>query len=95
MKAHGYTSPLAVPRLLKIVVNTGIGRVRDEKEMEIIEKYFSMIAGQKAHRRPAKKSIASFKSRQGMIIGYSATLRGARMYDFLSRLNAVQAIKLG
>ena len=45
-----------------------------------------MIAGQKVHGRAAKKSIASFKSREGMIIGYSATLRGKRMYDFLTRL---------
>ncbi len=86
MKAHGYTSPLAPPRLIKIVVNTGIGRVRDEKEIQTVEKYFSMIVGQKAHARPAKKSKSSFKSRQGMIIGFSATLRGRRMYDFLSRL---------
>jgi large subunit ribosomal protein L5 len=86
MKAHGHTSPLAVPRLLKIVINTGVGRLRDDKEREVVEKYISMIAGQKAQGRPAKKSIASFKSREGMIIGYSVTLRGQRMYDFLSRL---------
>lgn len=89
MKAHGYTSPLAVPRLLKIVVNTGVGRAKDEKEKENVLHYTSMIAGQKAHGRPAKKSIASFKSREGMIIGYTATLRGKRMYDFLTRLVSV------
>ena len=86
MKNHGYSSPLAAARLVKIVINTGVGRIRDEKEKETIEKYVSMIAGQKAHGRPAKKSIASFKSREGMIIGYSATLRGQRMYDFVDKL---------
>src|SRR3989344_4761858 len=86
MKKHGYSSPLAVPRITKIVVNTGVGRLKDEKEKELVQKFTSMIAGQKAHARPAKKSIAAFKSREGMVIGYSATLRGKRMYDFLTRL---------
>lgn len=86
MKKYGYSSPLAVPRIVKIVVNTGVGRMKDEKEKETVQQLTSMIAGQKAHPRPAKKSIASFKSREGMVIGYSATLRGKRMYDFLTRL---------
>ena len=86
MKKHGHPSPLAVPKITKIVVNTGVGRLKDEKEKEFVQKFTSMIAGQKAHARPAKKSIASFKSREGMVIGYSATLRGKRMYDFLTRL---------
>lgn len=86
MKKHGYSSPLAVPKIIKIAVNTGVGRLKDEKEKELVQKFTSIIAGQKAHARPAKKSIASFKSREGMIIGYSATLHGKRMYDFLTRL---------
>src|SRR3989338_10755123 len=86
MKKHGHSSPLAVPKITKIVVNTGVGRLKDEKEKEFVQKFTSMIAGQKAHARPAKKSIASFKSSEGMIIGYKATLRGKRMYDFLTRL---------
>ena len=86
MKAHGYISPMAAPRLVKISINTGVGRLHEDKEKEVVEKYTSMIAGQKVHGRAAKKSIASFKSREGMIIGYSATLRGKRMYDFLTRL---------
>lgn len=85
MKEHGYSSPLAVPRLIKIVLNSGVGRVKEEKDKEFIQKQLSLIAGQKAHPRPAKKSIASFKSRKGAVIGFSATLRGRRMYDFLSR----------
>jgi large subunit ribosomal protein L5 len=86
MKKNNYSSPLAVPKLTKIVLNTGVGRIRDDKEKEVVKKYMSMIAGQEAHPRPAKKSIASFKSREGMVIGYTATLRGKRMYDFLTRL---------
>lgn len=86
MKRHGWTSSLAVPRLIKIVVNTGVGKIKDEKEKETIKKQLALIAGQELQGRPAKKAIASFKTRQGMIIGYAATLRGGRMYDFLSRL---------
>ena len=86
MKQHGYKSFLAVPRLIKIVVNSGVGKARDDKEKETIAKQLSLIVGQKVQERPAKKYIASFKTRQGMIIGFSATLRGRRMYDFLSRL---------
>lgn len=86
MKNNKLSSSLAVPKLIKIVLNTGVGRLRDEKEKEVVKKYMSMIAGQEARPRPAKKSIASFKSREGMVIGYSATLRGKRMYDFVSRL---------
>ena len=86
MKAHGFSSPLAVPRIMKVVVHTGVGKIRDEKEIEGIGRQLALIAGQKASPRKAKKSIASFKSREGMVIGLAATLRGARMYDFLSRL---------
>lgn len=86
MARHGYTSPLAVPRLIKIVVNTGVGRTREEKEKETVKKQLALIVGQEPEGRPAKKSVAAFKTREGMIIGYAATLRGRRMYDFLSRL---------
>ncbi|MBI2024111.1 50S ribosomal protein L5 [Candidatus Giovannonibacteria bacterium] len=86
MKERGLTSPLAVTRLTKIVINTGVGKLKDDKEKEIVKKYLTMISGQEVHARPAKKSIASFKSREGMTIGYSVTLRGQRMYDFLTRL---------
>jgi large subunit ribosomal protein L5 len=84
-KKYGYTSPLAVPRVTKIVVNVGIGRVSDDKDRELIEKHLSLIVGQKPSGRPAKKAIASFKTRKGMVLGLAATLRGRRMYDFLSR----------
>ena len=85
-KEFGFSNALAAPRLRKVVVNIGTGRIRDPKQLEIIEKSFMAITGQKPVERKAKKAIASFKTRAGMGIGYSTTLRGRRMYDFLDRL---------
>src|SRR3989344_118917 len=82
----GYKNIMAVPRIGKVVVNCGVGRIRDEKQREEIQKYLALITGQKPAPRAAKKAIASFKTRQGLVIGYQVTLRGKRMYDFLSRL---------
>lgn len=86
-KEFGYSSVMAVPRFTKAVVNVGVGRNRDKKDfMETVEKHIALITGQKASPRPTKKAIASFKTREGMVIGYKVTLRGARMYDFLNRV---------
>ena len=85
-KKFGYANVMAVPKIEKAVVNAGVGRFRDEKERQEVEKYLALITGQKASPRPAKKAIASFKTRQGLIIGFQVTLRGKCMYDFLSRL---------
>ena len=82
----GYKNVMAVPRLEKVVLNIGIGRLRDDKERQEVHKFFALIAGQKAQHRTAKKAIASFKIRQGMTVGYRVTLRGKRMYDFVMRL---------
>jgi large subunit ribosomal protein L5 len=82
----GYKNIMAVPKIDKVVVNVGVGRLRDEKEHEEVKKYLALITGQKPAPRPAKKAIASFKTRQGLIIGYQVTLRGRWRYDFLSRL---------
>ena len=82
----GYKNLMAIPKIEKVVVNVGVGRIRDEKQHEEIRKYIAMITGQKPAPRPAKKSIASFKTRQGLIVGYQVSLRGKRMYDFISRL---------
>ena len=84
-KELGLKNALASPRLLKIVVNIGVGR-REEKDIEIIKKHLEMITGQKCSLRKAKKSIASFKSRKGMVVGLSCALRSGRMYDFLEKL---------
>jgi large subunit ribosomal protein L5 len=78
---------MAVPRITKIVVNTGTGKMaKEEKTLENIERDLALITGQKAAVRKARKSIASFKLREGSPVGYAITLRGTRMYDFLDRL---------
>lgn len=82
----GYASPMAVPRIEKVVVNCGVGRLREKDQQEEVNKYLSLITGQKPSPRPARSSIASFKTRQGQVVGYKVTLRGKRMYDFLTRL---------
>lgn len=96
-KKFGYKNVYAVPRLEKVVVNTGVGKMiqarkgHEEKASEgkVIEDLlseFALITGQKPEVIRASKSIAGFKLRKGMIAGARATLRGVRMYDFLERL---------
>lgn len=82
----GYTNAMAVPRLEKVVVHTGVGKMRDEKDLTEVKRSLALITGQSPGRRTAKKAIAAFKTRRGMVVGYQVTLRGTRMYDFLSRL---------
>ena len=89
MKEFSYHNVMAVPRVTKAVVNVGVGRMRDEKDRMEVEKYLAMITGQRPSPRPAKLAIAAFKTRKGLVIGYQVTLRGDRMYDFLSRLIAI------
>lgn len=81
-----YKNSMAVPKIIKVVVNCGVGRFREQKEQEEIQKFLALITGQKLSPRPAKQAIAAFKTRKGLIIGYQVTLRGRRMYDFLSRV---------
>ena len=83
----GYKNNLEAPRILKIVVNIGSGRLKDDKiaSQEIV-RLLSLITGQKSSPRQSKKSIASFKTRTGMVIGYKVTLRRKMMYDFLDKL---------
>ncbi len=82
----GYTSPMQGPRILKVVVSTGVGKKRDKKQLEVIEDRLARITGQKPAPRGAKISIASFKVREGDTVGLQVTLRGARMFDFLDKL---------
>ncbi len=78
---------MALPKIEKVVINTGTGRIlKDEKLVEEVEKVLALIAGQHPIKTTAKKSIASFKTRLGLPIGFKVTLRGSRMYDFLDRL---------
>lgn len=86
-KEFDYQNNLAVPKIEKVVVNTGFNPAnKDEKAIQDIARDLALITGQKPADRPAKKAIAAFKTRQGMIIGLQVTLRGQRMYDFLERL---------
>jgi large subunit ribosomal protein L5 len=83
----GYRNDLAVPKIEKAIVNVGIGSVLDDKKaQEVIIKDLTSITGQKPVPSLARKAIAGFKIRKGMKVGLKATLRGQRMYDFLSRL---------
>ncbi len=82
----GYKNIMAVPKVAKVVVNAGVGKFQDTKQREEIERHLALITGQKPAPRPAKKAIASFKTRKGLVVGFQVTLRGKRMWDFISRL---------
>ena len=89
-KEFGITNPMAVPRLSKIVLNMGMGEaVANAKILDTAVEELRAIAGQKPVITKAKKSIASFKLRQGMPIGVMVTLRGEHMYEFFDRLVSV------
>ena len=82
----GSKNILALPRMQKVVISSGVGRNRSKDRNALVSDRLAKIVGQKAAPRGAKKSIASFKLREGETIGHSATLRGARMYAFLDKL---------
>jgi len=83
----GYKNNLAVPRIIKVVVNTGFNpTIKDEKIRKEMAHDLVLITGQKTKSCQAKKAEAAFKTRKGMNIGLMVTLRGQRMYDFLARL---------
>ena len=90
MQEFGYKNPMQVPRLEKIVVNMGVGEaVQDGKKAEAAAADLTAITGQHPVITKAKRSIATFKLRQGMPIGCKVTLRRERMYEFLDRLITV------
>lgn len=87
LEKFGYSNVMQIPRLEKIVLNSGVGdAVRDKKKVEAAARDLTLIAGQKALVTHARKSIAGFKLREGMPLGAKVTLRKARMYEFLDRL---------
>ncbi|HZC38919.1 MAG TPA: 50S ribosomal protein L5 [Sphingomicrobium sp.] len=87
IERFGYKNKLEVPRLEKIVINMGVGEAtQDKKRVETAAAEMQAIAGQKPVITKAKKSIAQFKLREGMLIGCKVTLRRDRMYEFLDRL---------
>jgi len=87
MKEFGYKNRLAVPKIRKVVVHMGTSAgLKDAKFLEGAEATIRLITGQVPIKTVAKKSIANFKIRKGMVIGLKTTLRGRRMWDFLSKL---------
>jgi large subunit ribosomal protein L5 len=89
-KEFGIKNPMAIPRLDKIVVNMGMGEaIANAKVLDTAVEELKAIAGQKPVITRAKKSIASFKLRQGMPIGVMVTLRGERMYEFFDRMVSI------
>jgi large subunit ribosomal protein L5 len=86
----GLSSIMQVPRITKITLNMGVGEAKnDAKQLDAAIEELTIIAGQRAQVRKARKSIAQFKIREGMSIGAKVTLRGARMYEFLDRLISI------
>jgi len=86
IEKFGYTNPMQVPRLEKIVLNMGVGEaVGDSKLVKVAAEELAKIAGQRPAITKARKSIATFKLREGMYIGAKVTLRKIRMYEFLDR----------
>ena len=85
----GFDNPMQVPRLEKIVVNMGVGdAIKDGRMLDAALEDLAIVTGQKAAVTKARKSIAGFKLREGMVIGAKVTLRGDRMWEFLDRLLA-------
>lgn len=83
----GFSNVMQSPKIEKVIVSVGVGKMaKDKPKVELVANRLQKITGQKAATRGAKKSIATYKTRIGDLVGYQVTLRGARMYDFLNRL---------
>lgn len=85
-KEFNYTNSMQAPKLLKIVLSSGVGSFKDKKKIEIVKDRLAKISGQKVATKGAKQSIASFKVREGDPVGIQVTLRGERMHQFLDKL---------
>jgi len=88
-KSRGYANIHEVPRIVKVVLNSGFNATLDKKQIAETQKDISLIAGQHAVLTTARLSISNFKLREGMPVGTSSTLRGSAMYEFLYRLIGV------
>ncbi len=89
-KDLGIKNRMAIPKVTKVVLSVGLSQGnKDPKVLEVIEATLRRISGQKPVKTKAKKSIASFKVREGMIVGIMVTMRGVRMWDFLAKLTQV------
>ena len=90
MKKFGYTSVMQCPKLVKIVINTGLGDIKDNaKSIQTTENEIKMITGQQPVLTKAKKSVANFKVREGQTVGIKLTLRGERMYNFYDKFISI------
>jgi len=86
----GFKNVMQVPNIEKVVLSVGVGKsLKDSSLIDIVEESLTAIAGQKPVKTVAKKSIANFKLREGMIVGLKVTLRGDKMYDFIEKFIAV------
>lgn len=89
-KKFGYKNVNEIPKLVKITINTGLGDVKDNaKSIQQAVEELKIISGQKPLQTKARKSIANFKLREGMIVGAKVTLRGDRMYEFFDKLVSI------
>ena len=87
MSKFGYTSPMEIPKIVKVVVNCGVGEAKENtKVLDSVVNDIATITGQKPITTKARKSVANFKVREGETVGVKVTLRGERMYEFLDRL---------
>jgi large subunit ribosomal protein L5 len=82
----GYKNVMQAPKIEKVVLSTGVGKIEDKNKLALIQNRLALITGQKVAARGAKQSIASFKLREGEIVGYQVTLRNANMFSFLDKL---------
>ena len=90
MKKFGYTSVMQCPKLVKIVINTGLGDIKDNaKSIQTTENEIKMITGQQPVLTKAKKSVANFKVREGQTVGIKVTLRGEGMYNFYDKFISI------
>lgn len=90
MEKYNYSSVMQIPHLEKVVINIGVGEATaDKKQLEEAVKELGIITGQKPVTTKAKKSIATFKLREGQEIGCKVTLRGVRMYEFIDKLVSI------
>ena len=90
-KKFGYTNVMQVPKLVKIVINTGLGDIKDNaKSIQITQNEIKQITGQLPVLTKAKKSVANFKEREGMTVGQMVTLHGKRMYNLYEKLVSLE-----
>ena len=95
MKKFGYKSVMECPKLVKIVINTGLGDIKDNsKSIQTTENEIKLISGQQPILTKAKKSVANFKVREGQTVGIKVTLRGERMYNFYDKFVSIALPRL-